>query len=213
MSDDQTRPADDASSSGPNRAQKMNKKDKLRRQMLRELGMGKRPIVVEIGVWRGRFSKILLKELQPQTLYLIDPWAHEAKGPSDDAFTAMNDPLQLERYHRGVLNKFKKEIEADQVVVLRDYSVPALSGFGDDSIDLAYVDADHSYDAVAADIRALFPKIRFGGFMVFDDYHKMGWWGDDVMRALHDFIGAHASQIRINAVIGGQMVIRKLPKD
>ena len=48
------------------------RKDALRREMLKTMPHGK--LSIEIGVWRGEFSRILLDELKPSKLCLIDPW-------------------------------------------------------------------------------------------------------------------------------------------
>ncbi len=46
--------------------------------------------------------------------------------------------------------------------------------------DLLYVDGDHSYEAVVADMARHRPSVRDGGLVVLDDYHgnwpgKMRW--------------------------------------
>lgn len=50
-------------------------------------------------------------------------------------------------------------------------SVDAAAKYADGSVDVVYIDADHSYEAVAADIDAWLPKIRPGGFIAGHDYH------------------------------------------
>ena len=47
-----------------------------------------------------------------------------------------------------------------------------------------------------------------GGFIMLDDYHRRGWWGNDVLRAVHDFIGKNAHHIRIHAVVGAQIILQ-----
>lgn len=51
-------------------------------------------------------------------------------------------------------------------------SVDAAAAYQDASIDVVYLDADHSYKAVAADIVAWLPKVRPGGFIAGHDYHN-----------------------------------------
>ena len=49
--------------------------NQYRVRMLAFLPKGGR--VAEIGVWMGDYSALLLRELQPRELHLIDPWAFE----------------------------------------------------------------------------------------------------------------------------------------
>ena len=102
---------------------------------------------------------------------------------------------------------FKDEIDEGSVEMVRDFSVPALAAFDDHSISFAYVDGDHSYEGVSADLKALFPKMKIGGIMAFDDYHRRGWWGDGVIRAINEFLGQHPRDFRIRSVVGAQIAI------
>lgn len=42
----------------------------------------------------------------------------------------------------------------------------------DSAIDLLFIDADHDYESVIADIKAWSPYVKQGGLMVFHDYHR-----------------------------------------
>lgn len=55
--------------------------------------------------------------------------------------------------------------------VMHARSVDAADAYGPCSVDVVYIDADHSYDAVSADIDAWLPKIRHGGYICGHDYH------------------------------------------
>lgn len=44
-------------------------------------------------------------------------------------------------------------------------------------VDLLFVDGDHSYEGVLADVDRYWPTVRPGGFMVLHDY--FGWYGPD----------------------------------
>lgn len=194
------------SATGP-RALKMDRKDVIRRKVLGKLNGVK--TIVEIGVWRGRFSEVLLEEMKPEKLYLVDPWLSTPDSDSDDALTDQKNAAEMEAIFQSVQNRFSAQIEAGQVEIIRDLSARALPQFADGSIDLVYIDGDHSYDGVAIDLSLAYQKVRSGGFIMLDDYHRRGWWGDDVLRAVHNFIGAHANDIRIHSVVGAQIALSK----
>ena len=185
-----------------------SKKDALRRRMLKT--MPKQSVCVEIGVWRGQFSHILLEELDPKVLYLIDPWAVQPDAAGGASLAGGQDGERMDEIYSTVVNQFSKEVVEGKVVILRDYSVAALGKFADGEIDFAYLDADHSFDGVLADLEALLPKLRVGGVVMLDDYHQKGWWGDGVIRALNTFAGRHPAQIRFKAMAGAQIAFSKL---
>jgi predicted O-methyltransferase YrrM len=49
------------------------------------------------------------------------------------------------------------------IEVIKNLSIGASHGFGDNTLDFVYIDAEHSYEGVRADIHAWLPKIRKGG--------------------------------------------------
>ena len=51
-------------------------------------------------------------------------------------------------------------------------SVDAIDKVLDDYIDLVYIDADHGYDSVLADIKAWLPKVKKGKIICGHDYSK-----------------------------------------
>lgn len=50
-------------------------------------------------------------------------------------------------------------------------TVEAAKLYEDGSFDFVFIDADHSYEAVRADIAAWAPKVRVGGWLGGHDYH------------------------------------------
>ena len=77
-------------------------------------------LVAEIGVGAGDFTAEILAHAAPQTLHLIDSWAH------DERFLDMQD---------AVATRFAAEIDAGQVVVDQGYSLTVLAGFPDGYFD------------------------------------------------------------------------------
>ena len=183
-------------------------KDEVRLKFLRRMPKGGQ--AVEIGVWRGEFSGTILRVLQPDNLCLIDPWMHFEDAEQSDAFAGRTGAEKMERIFAQVQKRYQSQIESGQVTIKRDFSVNALAEFEDESLSFAYVDGDHSYEGVCADLEALFPKMKGGGVMAFDDYHRRGWWGVGVIKAINEFLGRHPEELRIRAIFGAQIGIEKL---
>jgi len=123
--------------------------------------------VCEVGVRSGRnFEKMI--EHGPEEAYAIDIW-------KDDGVASRNDVA----YSQEVLDKqyedFKERMESKPFVwIRRYYSVEAATSFGDETLDFIYIDADHTYEGVMADLEAWYPKVKKGGFVLGDDFvrHK-----------------------------------------
>lgn len=183
-------------------------KESIRRTFLTRLPKG--GVAVEIGVWKGEFSPTILELIEPSQLFLIDPWQHIQEETHTTAFVGRTEDDKMEAIFQKVVKAFRKEIDRGKVGIVRDFSVSALKLFDDASISFAYVDGDHSYEGVTADLAALFPKMKNGGIMAFDDYHRRGWWGDGVIRAVNEFLGKYPRHLRIRAIAGAQIAIEKI---
>jgi glycosyltransferase involved in cell wall biosynthesis len=85
--------------------------------------------------------------------------------------------------HRNILGC---GLEGVVVPILTD-SVRASRLFPDEGVDFAFIDGDHSYESVTADLAAWWPKIRPGGVLAGHDYRQGAPWLVDVTRAVHDF--------------------------
>ena len=97
-----------------------------------------------------------------------------------------------------------------QVELKRQTSLEALADFEDASIDFVYLDADHSYEAVRDDLEAIRRVLKPGGIVMLDDYHRRGWFKDQVITAANEFIGRHAASVRIRMMRGAQLAIEML---
>ena len=166
---------------------------------------------VEIGVWKGEFSTRILKTAKPKLLHLVDPWLVSAREDNNlEAWYGANaiSQSEMDRIHDGVASAFANEIAAGRVQIHRDASKDALSAFADNSVDFVYVDGDHSYEGVVADLEAALRVTRARGLIVCDDYMLGKWWKDGVVRAVHEFLVS--APVIIHSKQNSQIVMRKL---
>jgi hypothetical protein len=161
----------------------------------------------EIGTWRGDFAQAILRSRRPRILHLIDPWQYrdedEYKGAMFGGRT-QEGQRDMDAIYQSVLDRFHPRIERGQVDVRRSRSVEAASAFADDALDWVYIDGDHTYEAVKADLEAYYRTVKPGGYLAGDDYGLAGWWGDGVTRAVDEF--AANAQLTI---IGTQFLLQK----
>ena len=120
-------------------------------------------VVAELGTFRGDFARLIVERTEPRELHLIDV----DYTRFDD--TGLTEPRV--KQHRGLTHE-------------------VIASFPDEHFDWIYVDADHSYKATLRDARASAPKLRPGGFLVFNDFahidQEIGRYG--VHRAVVDFV-------------------------
>ena len=91
------------------------------------------------------------------------------------------DVVEASKTHADAMRQRFAGIQ--RVNVVQAKSVDAAGEYRQRSLHVVYVDADHSYEAVAADLDAWYPKLRIGGYIAGHDYHD-GFPG--VMRAVNE---------------------------
>lgn len=120
--------------------------------------------VAEIGCARGTFSRTILSQWHGRTYHMIDPWViqdievyREAQEKQDGYDGWYRDCVLLAE-------------QDPRVKITKDFSVPASVNFQPYQLDMVYIDANHSYVTVMADMDAWWPKVRIGGLMGGHDY-------------------------------------------
>ena len=126
--------------------------------------------VAEIGVFRGDFAAHLLGACPGiERYFMVDPWRHltgwnKPANKSDETF---------EGFYRETLEK--TEGYADKRVVLRGRTTEVSAELPDSSLDVAYIDGDHTLRGITIDLHRLFPKVRTGGWLGGDDFTPSIW--------------------------------------
>lgn len=167
-------------------------------------------VCAEIGVWAGDFSAEILKVARPAKLHLVDPWAFmegEAYAESRYGGKVAADQEAMDELYAGVVRRFAEPIASGIVEVHRCPSVEAAGRFPDASFDWIYVDGNHLYEYVRADLARYDPKVKPGGLIAGDDYGVRGWWDDGVTRAVDEFVEPRGYEVV--SLEGSQFVLRK----
>lgn len=123
--------------------------------------------IVEVGVFKGRSAHFLVNKMvklgKSFEINLVDP---------------------------ATLSHIIKHIK-----LLRKYcvfhpvqSTEAAARFQDKSLDFVWIDGNHEYDAVKADISAWLPKIKPGGVLAGHDYFKSGKASNQVIEAVDEML-------------------------
>lgn len=118
--------------------------------------------VAELGVYRGDFSREIVFRNAPRELHLIDI--------DDSHFITLG-------------------LEGETIFRHMGLTYDVIATFPDQYFDWIYIDADHSYDGCLRDAVAAAPKLKPGGYLVFNDFaHIDPWLGRyGVCRAVVEF--------------------------
>jgi len=134
------------------------------RRMLQTLPADRPSVFVEIGSYQGKSATFLGVEILnrdlPCTLHCVDAW---------DAPNGQENGLAIHDAFERNTAAIAAALE-DRFVVHWAPSLVAAEDFPDASADVVWVDGDHSYEGVTADILAWWPKIKPGGWMGGDDF-------------------------------------------
>lgn len=126
--------------------------------------------VAEIGVYRGIFAETALQATDSiDVYYMIDPWRHlrdwdKPFNVDDDEFARVHDEAMA-----------RTAFADERRVVLRGTSAEKVDQIPDASLDLAYVDGDHSLRGITNDLLRIWPKMRPGGVVGCDDFVPTIW--------------------------------------
>lgn len=147
---------------------------------------------IEVGTWRGDFAAIMCQKLNPRKFYAVDPfllYEGYTDKPNPNEFANQRN---LDMLAGQVENRVKQFLGEGRSELLREMGRDAAVRFDDNSLDVVYVDADHKYEPVLADIRAWYTKVKPGGILCGDDFitgshiEKFG-----VIEAVTDFANEH----------------------
>ncbi len=126
--------------------------------------------VLELGVLRGGFAEPILRQC-PSIVryYMLDPWRHldDWNKPANAAQPKF-DEIYAEAMRRT-------EFARERRIVLRGTTTEVIDEISDASLDVAYIDADHTLRGIAIDLIRTYPKVRPGGIVGGDDYTASIW--------------------------------------
>ena len=128
------------------------------------LNIPEKSTIAEIGVFKGEYAEYLLETFNPYKLILIDPWKNEMICSGDQDGNNVNYYNGSDLYNH-VLDKFKKN---ENVIILRKTSDNAF--IETRTLDMVYIDGDHSYEGVRCDLELAAQWVKKGGWICGHDY-------------------------------------------
>lgn len=133
-------------------------------ELWKELGY---KVGVEIGVQRGDFAEKMYKNIPGLKYYGVDSWTYY------DGYRDINASFKGQAAFDELYETAKKKLAPYGAELIKKFSTDAATDFKEDSVDFVYVDGNHRFESVVADIAAWLPKIRKGGMIAGHDYARI----------------------------------------
>ena len=129
---------------------------------------------IEIGAYSGEGTVVLAKHFKD--VLAVDPWLN---GYDINDVASQQCPMKF------VFDAFQERTSGlKNVMFSRGKSLDALEFVEDGFCDLVYIDGDHRYEGVLADLKGWRKKLKEGGIMAGHD-----WSWQSVKKALLEEIG------------------------
>lgn len=151
--------------------------------------------VVEVGVFKGKNAKNILKNLNVEKIYLIDPYL-KYENYKKDSLESYNALDKAKKEAKKRLSKYSKKI-----TWINKFSDDAIKDIPN-NIDFIYIDGNHNYKYVKKDIENYFPIIKKGGILAGHDIADSG-----IVKAFCEFI----TENKLDPIIKGEdwLIIKK----
>lgn len=149
-------------------------------------------IFIELGAYKGKSTSFIVTEMLNKrsqvNFFTIDTF----EGDSGST-----DKTEIEAYKQVNVSKMYEEFKentkhlSDRLQTIVAKSNEAAIQFEDNSVDTIFIDAGHSYEAVLADLKAWYPKMKNSSIMAGHDYNS--WEG--VKKAVLEFFGKKPDKV------------------
>jgi len=154
----------------------------------------------EIGVAEGRNSQVLISSPAITKLYMIDAWTHLEQAGDGGHPQSWHDINYSEAHERV-------EPWREKAVIMKGLTSEMIKLIPDNSLVLAYIDADHSYEGTYGDLTGVYNKVKKGCIIAGHDYlnHFYG-----VHRAVETFLafnGYSEQDIHVTEEDGDQSMV------
>ncbi len=138
--------------------------------------------ILELGSWKGRSTHALLSGAKKNggTVTAVDTF----QGSADPQDLTNSQAKEQDIY--GIFLKNTQHF--GNLNVVRKTGNEAAKTFNDETFDMIFIDAGHTYEEVKEDIETWIPKLNAGGLLCGHDYSNL-WPG--VMQAVDEIFGKH----------------------
>ena len=125
--------------------------------------------MAEVGVYRGAFAETVLAACEIESYTMIDPWQ-----PLPDWHKPANhDAPRFDEIYAEAMQR--TDFARDKRRVMRCTTKEAAPAISAESLDMVYIDGDHTLRGITLDLNLMYGKLRPGGLLGGDDFGKTVW--------------------------------------
>jgi predicted O-methyltransferase YrrM len=160
-------------------ARRFHDKDMIKFCQFLRSNASKDAILYEIGSFIGTSGLMFNDSFK--NVHCVDAWV--SGYDSNDSASFQDMSLVEKEFDKNILNT--------TITKHKGLSVEIAKSVKDESIDILYIDATHTYDGVKSDLEAWIPKVKNGGIISGHDYETKneGWDNGGLKRAVHEMVG------------------------
>lgn len=132
--------------------------------------------VAEVGSWTGGSALTMLgassRNHKMLYFYFIDPWRY---GEGECAPELSQNAREIkQKFGKTIKEIFQKRVFAykGKYKMIELDSEKASKRFLPETLDMVFLDGDHSYKGVKKDIECWYPKLKMGGILCGHDYGR-----------------------------------------
>ena len=133
---------------------------------------------VEIGTFFGRSLSFVGLSRPDMSLVAVDPWTNEWEDAGEHL--PVGQYRELRDKYGGMFEAFRAMLEQhapgvfERTLIIRAPSADGLKEIDDETVDLCFIDGDHTKEGVESDIRQACRIVKTGGII---GLHDCGWRG------------------------------------
>lgn len=132
---------------------------------------------LEVGVYKGYNLAIIGQQRYHAKIYGIDLWKNQNSieyQQTNDDLSHMSDDAHEQAYQETLAHTWFLRSQG-RIALERAHSLKAATAFTDHSLDMVFLDGDHSYNAVIKDVNAWKNKVKKDGWLGGHDYAHPGY--------------------------------------
>jgi hypothetical protein len=157
-------------------------------------------VMAEVGAFCGQTTKEYADIIAKNNgkLYIVDWFKGNLNATGYHEYREDSEPV-----YQTFLNNTKNY--KDYITILRGDSNEMISKIPDKSLDICFIDADHTYEFVKRDIDLAIPKLKHGGILCghdLEDFTKVEFTEEELEKdflsifGINKFDGVHPGVIR-----------------
>lgn len=135
-----------------------------RHDLIQSIELPSDPVIAEVGVGLGVFSKALIERFRPKAFHAFDIFLGHTEETiwGQPAAEVLGGKTHLE-FYRQAMNGYA-------FITHEGPSAETLRGLPDQCLDLAYIDGAHWFEAVRQDAEHAVRALKQDGIIIFNDY-------------------------------------------